>query len=57
MNEGQWFMHIMSKDKTHQLGPFETNIEAAIYYDEAAVRLHGSTAVLNYPEDDPAYAT
>ena len=32
------------------LGPFTTSIEAAIYYDTAAVNRIGHTAMLNFPE-------
>lgn len=45
---GKWVARITADYKSHYLGRFATAIEAARAYDEAAVRLHGEFAHLNF---------
>ena len=35
---------------SHHVGPFDTDVAAAIYHDVLATRLHGFSDELNYPE-------
>lgn len=44
------FAAAITENRTRmQLGTFETEEEAALAYDSSALRLHGSSAVLNFP--------
>lgn len=47
---GKWNVRIRANGKTHRLGIFESDIEAAKAYDEAALRLCGPFARLNFQE-------
>lgn len=47
---GRWFAHIRTEGRVRRLGTFDTPEEAAVVYDAAARVLHGSFAVLNFPE-------
>jgi len=46
---GTWRATITSKGTVHRMGPFESAVAAARAYDEAAQRLHGRSASLNFP--------
>lgn len=49
----KWYSAIQANGEHHYLGCYETAEEAARAYDEAAVRLHGAFARLNFPEPSP----
>lgn len=46
----KWSAAIRANGTRHHLGSFVTSEEAARVYDEAAKRLHGEFAQLNFPE-------
>lgn len=46
----RWSATITSGGKQTYLGSFPSEVEAAEAYDEAAMRLHGDEATLNFPE-------
>jgi len=46
---------ITSDGKTHHLGYFDEEIEAAIAYDKGAILLFGETAKLNFPNQPYAH--
>ena len=48
---GRYFASIVCDMKTHYLGSFGCAVEAAKAYDEAAIRLHGAFAVLNFARE------
>lgn len=45
-----WYVKIMLNKKSHNIGSFETEIEAAKAYDRAAKRLHKDFASLNFED-------
>ena len=47
---GLWAAQIMVGGRNHDLGRFEKEGDAARAYDEAARRMHGEFAYLNFPE-------
>ena len=49
---GKWCANISRDGKAFRLGRFTTEEEAALAYDEAARRLHGEFARVNFPIDD-----
>lgn len=50
-----WYARITSMDgRTHRLGPFKTNVKAAMYHDEAAKQHHGPVTRQNYQDEDAA---
>lgn len=48
--EGAWSAKISANHKAYHLGTFRTEEDAARAYDDAARRLHGEFARLNFPE-------
>jgi hypothetical protein len=50
----KWAAQITCDHKTHHLGYFRDEIEAAKAYDRAAVELFAEFASLNLPEENPA---
>lgn len=50
-SKGGWRAALRVNYKTVHLGRFETEEEAAVAHDEAARRLHGAFARLNFPRD------
>ena len=56
---GRWAAHIGFNGSVQYLGTFDTDREAAIAYDDAARRLHGEFARLNFPRggEQPAHGT
>lgn len=52
VNKGtRWAAQIGANGAHHYLGCYPTMEDAARAYDEAALRLHGEFATLNFPED------
>lgn len=51
----KWMAQIGHKGVRINLGYFSTAEEAARAYDEAAKKLHGEFAVLNFPANEPVY--
>ena len=54
---GRWHVSIKAAGRTHFVGSFENDREAAIAYDRVARELHGERAVLNLPHVASGKAT
>lgn len=54
-NGERWFGLICHNKKSYRLGTFDTEVEAALSYDRAAVELYGDAAKLNFPEKKEEY--
>lgn len=50
---GKWTASIQSDGKRHHLGTFDNPEDAAIAYDERAIKLHGEFATLNFIQERP----
>jgi hypothetical protein len=50
-HRGYWTAFIMVNRKLYRLGGYDDEIEAACAYDEAALRLRGPTACVNFPTE------
>jgi len=50
-SHGKWHAVVMKNGKQYSFGYFNDPKEAAIARDQAAVRLHGEFASLNFPEE------
>lgn len=48
---GNWIAQMRYGGKTHHLGVFETELEAALAYDRKALEVHGQFARLNVPQE------
>lgn len=55
-SRNKWIAGIKKDYKRHNLGRFDTAEEAARAHDEAAVRLYGAFARLNFPRTTPSVA-
>ena len=54
-NKGHWYAKVDSLNGvSHHVGPFETDVVAAIQHDVLATALHGFSYELNYPEESYA---
>lgn len=49
--ESKWQANIYVNNRGFYLGAFDTEKEAALTYDQAARRIHGQNAILNFPLD------
>jgi len=55
-NQGKWQAEIRHEGKKKYIGRFESEEKAALAYDEAAVRMKGGGADLNFPNGAPPSA-
>ena len=49
IERGRWKAQIGYEGKTHHIGTFDTDEEAARAYDREAIRVHGAKAQCNFP--------
>jgi hypothetical protein len=49
IERGRWKAQIGYQGRTHHIGTYSTAAEAALAYDEEAVRVHGAKAQRNFP--------
>lgn len=49
-NSGRWIAYVKHKGENHHIGYFDDEDKAAEERDKLAIKLHGSNAILNFPE-------
>lgn len=49
--DGRFVVRVIFEGRVHRIGRFDDAVSAARAYDEAARRIHGEFAVLNFPEE------
>ena len=54
IERGRWKAQIGYGGKTHHIGTFDTDVDAAKAYDSEALRVHGIKALLNFPKKGQA---
>eukprot|EP00946_MAST-07B_sp_MAST-7B-sp1_P002844 g2844.t1 len=54
IERGRWKAQIGYGGKTHHIGTFDTDVDAARAYDSEALRVHGKKALLNFPRKGQA---
>ena len=54
IERGRWKAQIGYGGKTHHIGTFDTDVDAAKAYDSEALRVHGKKALLNFPKKGQA---
>ena len=54
IERGRWKAQIGYGGKTHHIGTYDTDVDAAKAYDSEALRVHGAKALLNFPKKGQA---